>query len=66
MNTYQISYDDRHDGITQSVDVRIKAMGYTTDGNMFTLFNTSISGAKIPIASFMNWNSITDMSVVQE
>lgn len=66
MNTYQISYNEQNSGVVQSVDVRIKAIGYATDGDMLTLFDISKIGAKIPIASFRNWNSITDISVVQE
>ena len=66
MNTYQISYDERHDGSMQSVDVMIRAIGYSIDGDTLTLLDKSPDGEFIRVASFRNWHSITDMEAVQE
>lgn len=66
MITYQVSYDERHDGVAQSVDILIRAMGYDDEGDTLTLFEKSPNGEIIHVASFKNWNSITDTLAVQE
>ena len=63
---YKISYDERHDGDAQSVDVIVGAMGYADEGDTLTLFDKSPYGEMIHVASFKNWNSITDTLAVQE
>ena len=66
MTTYKISYDERHDGVAQSVDMQVRAAGYADEGDTLTLFDKSPNGEYIHVASFKNWNSITETSAVQE
>ena len=63
---YKISYDERHDGVAQSVDVIVRATGYADEGDTLTLLDKSPSGEFIHVASFKNWNSITDTLAMQE
>ena len=63
---YKISYDERHDGVAQSVDMIVRAIGYAIDGDTLTLLSKSPNGEFIHVASFKNWNSIIDMNGIAE
>ena len=66
MITYQISYEEQHEGSTKTLYTRIRAIGYADEGDTLTLFDRSPSGEIIHVASFKNWNSIIDMDGITE
>ena len=63
---YKISYDERHDGVAQSVNAIVGATGYADEGDTLTLFDKSPNDELIHVASFKNWNSIIDMDGITE
>ena len=63
---YKISYDERQDGVAQSIDMIVRATGYADEWETLTPFDKSPISEFIHVASFKKCNSITDTLAMQE